>query len=221
MMNWELFDPDDDVRLTAGRLPHWFQPGRLYFVTFRTDDSLPTSVVKLWLRQRDDWLRRRGIDARSADWQVRFASLPARLRRQFHATFSEEFLAHLDRGHGECVLRRPEVSQIVEEGLWYFNEARYQLTDFVVMPNHVHVLAGLLGDTDIVKQCHSWKKNSALRINEVLGRKGRFWHEESFDHLVRSEEQFGMVRAYIACNPKKAGLREGEFALWRRMDLVG
>ena len=217
-MDWELFDPDDELRLTAGRLPHWFQAGRLYFVTFRTDDSLPASVVQLWLRQRDDWLRRQGIDPRSAEWQVQFDSLPARLRRQFHATFSEEFLTHLDRGHGECVLKRRELAEIVEEGLLYFNEDRYQLVDFVVMPNHVHVLAGLLGSTDVVKQCCSWKKNTALRINKALGRRGQFWHEESFDHLVRSEEQFMGIRRYIAENPRKASLREGEYLVWSQRD---
>jgi type I restriction enzyme R subunit len=91
----------------------------------------------------------------------------------------------------------------------------HHLTDFVVMPTHVHILAGLLDDTDVIKQCHSWKKNAALRVNKLLGYKGRFWHEESFDHLVRSEEQFVMIREYIARNPEKAGLREGESMLWR------
>ena len=61
-MNWELFDPDEEVRITSGKLPHWFQAGRLYFITYRADDSLPISVTKLWLRQRDDWLLRQGIN---------------------------------------------------------------------------------------------------------------------------------------------------------------
>ncbi len=215
IVNWELFDPDEDVRVTAGKLPHWFQAGRLYFITFRTDDSLPADVVRLWLRKRADWLLRQGIDPQRPDWQSRLASLPTRLRRQFHATFSDECLSHLDRGHGECVLRRQEVAQVVADGLLYFNEARYQLTDFVVMPNHVHVLAGMLGDCDIVKQCYSWKKNMAVRINRLLGRCGRFWHEESFDHLVRREEQFNMLREYVRRNPEKAGLRKGDYRLWQ------
>jgi REP element-mobilizing transposase RayT len=219
-MDWELFDPDDEVRLTAGRLPHWFQPGRLYFITFRTDDSLPTSVVTLWLRRRDDWLRRQGIDPQSSHWQARFELLPARLRRQFHEMFSGEFLAHLDRGHGDCVLRRPEVAGIVLEGLLHFNGDRYQLTDCVVMPNHVHLLAGMLGETDLVKQCYSWKKNTALRINRILGRRGRFWHTESFDHLVRTDAQFDGLKQYVANNPVKASLRPGEFVLWQDKDSV-
>ena len=214
-MQWELFDPDEEVRITAGRLPHWFQPGRLFFITFRTNDSLPASVAKLWLKRRDDWLRRQGIDPRSKDWGSELQSLPAPLRRQFHETFSEEFLAHLDRGYGQCVLRRPSLAAIVVEGLSHFDGDRYALSDFVVMPNHVHVLVGLLGDTDVLSQCSSWKKNTALGINKALGRRGRFWHEESFDHLVRSEGQFEAVRQYIAENPLKAGLREGEYVAWR------
>jgi len=220
-VQWELFDPDEEVRITAGRLPHWFQPGRLYFITFRTDDSLPASVARLWRRQRDDWLRRRGIDPGSAGWASQLALLPASLRRQFHKTFSEEFLEHLDRGYGECVLKRPSLAGIVVEGLLHFDGDRYELSDFVVMPNHVHVLAGLLGDTDVVTQCCSWKKNMALRINRALDRRGRFWHQESFDHLVRSAEQFESLRQYVAENPKKAGLSEGEYVVWHRGDTVG
>jgi putative transposase len=219
-MDWNLFDPDDEVRITAGKLPHWFQPGRLYFITFRTDDSLPVGVVRLWLRQRDDWLLRQGVNPKRANWRCQFASLPARLRRQFHVQFSAEYLKHLDRGHGACVLAHSEVSQIVADGLLFFNGTRYELTDFVVMPNHVHVLAGMLGDADVVRQCYSWKKYTATKINELLGRKGRLWHEESFDHLVRREEQFEMLRDYIRHNPEKAGLQEGQYLHWRRPDVA-
>jgi len=220
-MHWELFDPNEEVRITAGRLPHWFQPGRLYFITFRTDDSLPASVARLWRQRRDDWLRRQGIDPRSADWASRLASLPAWLRRQFHKTFSEEFLEDLDRGYGECLLKRPSLASIVVEGLLHFDQDRYQLSNFVVMPNHVHVLAGLLGSTDLVAQCYSWKKNMALRINRALDRRGRFWHEESFDHLVRSGEQFESLQRYIAENPSKAKVREGEYVIWQRAEGTG
>jgi REP element-mobilizing transposase RayT len=44
----------------------------------------------------------------------------------------------------------------------------------VIMPNHVHVLVCLLGETKIEPQCTSWKHYSAGAINRVLGRRGRF-----------------------------------------------
>jgi type I restriction enzyme R subunit len=215
-MTFELFDPNADVRITAGNLPHWFQPGVTYFITFRTDDSFPVAVARQWYRCRDDWLRKHGIDPGSVDWISKLRALPGDQLREFHTNFSREFMENLDSGHGECVLKRPELARIVAGSFHYFDGRRYHLGDFVVMPNHVHLLVCLLGTTDLEGQCYSWKKFTSTRINEVLGRQGRFWHEESFDHLVRSPEQFEYLRTYIADNPKRAGLGEGEYLYWRR-----
>ena len=215
-MNFEFFDPAMDLRITAGKLPHWYQPDVTYFVTYRTDDSLPVAVAELWHRRRDDWLRRHGIDPKATRWRARLRDLPDARQREYHNTFSREFLEHLDCGHGDCVLKRPDLAAIVADNLRHFDGQRYVLADFAVMPNHVHVLACLLGSTDIVDQCGSWKKYTATRINEALARRGRFWHEESFDCLVRAAEQFEHLRRYIADNPKKAGLREHEYVHWSR-----
>jgi REP-associated tyrosine transposase len=203
---FELFDPSDDVRITSGNLPHWFQPGVTYFVTFRTEDSLPKEAADRWYHDRDDWLQRRGIDPRSLQWKAHFQQLPATDQRDFHKRFSEEYLSLLDKGHGKCVLRRREFAVIVADSLSHFDGERYYLGDFVVMPNHVHLLVGLVGDTDIEQQCYSWKKFSAARLNRVLGRKGRFWQEESFDHLVRTPDHFERFRHYIQMNGPNAGL---------------
>jgi putative transposase len=210
-MNFELFDKTMDFRITVGKLPHWFQPGVTYFVTWRTDDSVPRDLVDLWQRRRDDWLRRHGVDPAQRRWSALLEELPEHQRKEFHNTFSSEFLAYLDRGYGACVLKRPEVAAIVAHSLRHFDGRRYHLGDFVVMPTHVHLLTCLLGDTDVEAQCYSWKKYTATEINRALGQRGRFWHEESFDHLVRTPEQFDNLRRYIANNPHEAGLRAGEY----------
>lgn len=79
------------------------------------------------------------------------------------------------------------------------------------MPNHVHLLVGLIGSTDILDQWYSWKKFTAGKINKTLQESGRFWQEESFDHLVRSPEQFEAIQQYIAANPSH--LPAGEYHL--------
>ncbi len=182
-----------------------------YFITWRTDDSVPRDVADLWYRRRDDWLRRHKIDPCKRRWSARLEELPDAEQREFHNTFSREFLTYLDRGYGACVLKRPELAAIVADSLRHFDGQWYQLGDFVVMPTHVHLLVCLLGKTDVEEQCFSWKKFTATQINRALGQKGRFWHEESFDHLVRTPEQFDYLRRYIADNPKEAGLRAGEY----------
>ena len=124
-------------------------------------------------------------------------------------------MAYLDQGLGDCPLRDRSLSQMVADCLRRFDGERYHLGDFVVMPNHAHLLTCLLGSTDLASQCRSWKKISAIGINKALGRKGRFWQEESFDHLVRSPEQFAYLQHYITGNPVKARLRPGEYYLYR------
>ncbi|MBA4018553.1 MAG: hypothetical protein C0483_15415 [Pirellula sp.] len=210
-MVFELFDPDEPVDITTRRLPHWFQPGAVCFVTFRTADSMPREVLSDWLRARDEWLRRHGIDAANRDWEARLQSLPIAERREFSRNYSEQFHAVLDQGHGECVLRRPDLAEIVATSLRHFDGDRYDLGDFVIMPNHVHLLVAMHGDTTIDEQCKSWKKFSAAKINAALNRRGHFWQAEAFDHLIRSPEQFKYLRRYIAENPIKARLKEGDY----------
>lgn len=214
-MTFELFDPKGDVRLTAGHLPHWYQPGVTYFVTFRTQDSLPVAVADLWYRKRRDWLDRNGINVDLADWKRKLAALPEAEQNEFHNALSQEFLNHLDKGYGECVLRRRELATVVADTLRHFNGDRYHLGDFIVMPNHVHLLVCLIGKTDIEKQCYSWKKFSATEINRRLRTSGRFWQPESFDHLVRSPEQFERFCRYIADNGKQAGLSPEDYLYGR------
>jgi REP element-mobilizing transposase RayT len=214
-MKFELFDPEGELRVTAGNLPHWFQPQATYFITFRAEDSIPVEVAELWRRRRDDWLQRHGIDATQPKWKADFSQLPAGQRKEFHTTFSREYFEYLDRGHGSCVLKDPTLASIVADSLVHFDGDRYHIGDFVVMPNHVHFLTCLFGATNLEKQCYSWKKYTAAQINRAIGRRGRFWQEESFDHLVRTPEEFERFRRYIFENPTRAKLRSGEY-LYRR-----
>ena len=47
---------------------------------------------------------------------------------------------------------------------------------------------------------------SAHRVNKALGRKGRVWQPESFDHVLRSSENLDAKISYLLDNPVRAGL---------------
>jgi type I restriction enzyme R subunit len=55
-----------------------------------------------------------------------------------------------------------------------------------------------------------------VKINRALGRKGRFWQQDGFDHLVRSVEQFQYYREFIADNPRRARLGLNEYIYWSK-----
>ena len=77
------------------------------------------------------------------------------------------------------------------------------LGDYVVMPNHVHVLLGLLGENMLPDVLNSWKSYSAHEINKMLGTSGAVWHKESFDRMIRDEDHYQRVLNYIKNNPAK------------------
>lgn len=209
-MVFEFFDRNEEFVVREGTLPHWYQPAVTYFVTFRTADSVPQALLRSWRSRRVEWLRRHSIDPQSPHWKKHLQANPE-WERAYYRTFTHEFMDYLDRGYGQCVLAEGRIAQLVADSLQYFDGDRYHLGDFVVMPTHLHVLCSLIGQTEIETQCRSWKQFTAVAINKALGRTGRFWQSESFDHLVRSPEQFEYFQRYIADNPIKARLRRGQF----------
>ncbi len=201
--------------ITHRNLPHWEQPQVCYSLTWRLNDSLPVEVVKDFLQRRDIWLRSHGIvpDIDRA-WHAEIALLPKDERAEYHEEFSKPMQELLDVGHGECLLRREDVRRIVTENLHHFDEQKHRLGGYVIMPNHIHVLAQCLGPTRMKPMCRNWKHYTATKIHELLGRRGHFWQGETYDHIVRSEAEFRHFVKYIAENPMKAKLREGEYSMW-------
>lgn len=207
-----FFEPREEYFvIERDDLPHWVQSGTVCFLTWRTWDSMPADVVAGWLKERDHWLAEHSIDGRRKDWRARLQQLPLADQRAFHNRISTRWESGLDECRGACVLKDPDLGQIVAGSLAHFDGDRYYLTDYVVMPNHVHVLAAFPSAETVLKQVESWKHYTAVQINRALERRGRFWEVDGFDHLVRSAEQFEYYRNYIEENPRRAGLRPGEF----------
>ncbi len=163
-----------------GYLPHRDVPGLLQFVTFRLVDAFPEELQAEWealLRIEDD--RRRRI----------------------------ELEAYLDKGRGECHLRRPDIAKVVEDSLRFRQGVQYELRAWVVMPNHVHLLFKVL-DVPMSQLVDAWKGYTAKQANRLLGRKGHFWQDGYWDTYMRDNEHEARTRRYIESNPTKACLAE-------------
>ena len=95
---------------------------------------------------------------------------------------------------------------MTERALLHFDEARYRLHAWVVMPNHVHVLITPFEGFTLSTILHSWKSYTAKEANRLLHRNGQFWQEEYFDRYIRTEEHYRRAVEYIESNPVMAGL---------------
>jgi REP element-mobilizing transposase RayT len=168
------------MRYYERRLPHWDVIDKKVFVTFRLHGSLPACRI----------------------------FPPARM------TAGEVFVAMdrlLDKAeNGPVYLRHPEVAKIVVNAILDGDRRfrRYDLHAFVVMPNHVHLLV-----TSLV-QLSAWvgplKGFTGREAGKILGlRTGTpFWLDESYDHIVRNDEEARNIARYIERNPVKAGLAD-------------
>ena len=84
------------------------------------------------------------------------------------------------------------------------------------MPNHVHLL--ILPRITVAKIMRWRKGSTARRANQLLERTGLpFWQDESYDHWVRSRQEFSRIIAYIEENPVSAGLVNwpGAVEIWQ------
>jgi len=106
---------------------------------------------------------------------------------------------------GPTYLAKSPIAQIVVDSLQHCGQTDYWLHAWVVMPNHVHMLA--TPRTDVSRFMRRLKGYTARQANRLLTRTGQtFWQEESYDHLVRTAEESRRIEGYILNNPVKAGL---------------
>jgi putative transposase len=174
------------VTLYRRRLPHDYETDQPVFLTWRLHDSLPSHRV---------------FPTDALNSGQAFAAMDRLLDEACSGTF---------------YLRQPAVAEMIVEAIQYnANILRHHtLHAFVVMPNHVHLLA--TPAVALPKLTKSLKGITAKRANAMLALTGSsFWQEESYDHLVRHEREFEKIRNYIEENPVRAGLvREAREYRW-------
>jgi len=107
-------------------------------------------------------------------------------------------------------LTEPRFARLAIQALRHFDGIRYDLYDYTVMPDHVHVILKPIvreGKCERLSRImHSLKSWLAHRINEMVGRRGRIWQEETYDHVIRNKEDYEEKAAYILDNPRRKGL---------------
>ena len=195
------FDECGEVAQRRRNLPHREQAEATYFVTFRLGDSVPEHLLDQWRDELRSWLKHH-----PEPWNNDTAG-------EDRVRFEETRERWLDQSHGSCLLRHAKAAQATANALQHFHGDRYVLDAFVIMPNHVHSLLKPLTDNTLSGILHSWKSFTARQINKLLARDGQVWMPESYDHIVRNRQELIAFREYIAANPVKAKLQDGQFIL--------
>jgi REP element-mobilizing transposase RayT len=148
----------------------------------------------------------------------RLAAHDAGGRLRLQRSIYREMERWLDRAEFVPLLQEPTVARMVTEAIRFRHGRTWNVLEYVVMPNHVHmfieVLRGSLKST--LEQFKRWTGHRA-KLLELAGH--RFWQDEWFDHWSRSAEQDERIIEYIRQNPVKAGFvcdyRDWPYGSWR------
>jgi REP element-mobilizing transposase RayT len=202
-------------------LPHYHLPNAVYFVTFCLAGSLPrVRVLELAEEHRSVISTNKG-------------ELPRSRANEGPATSYLQNLEWLDKVLHEAIqnarwLSDPRVAEIVSQALKIRDAKEYGLVAYTIMPNHVHVVFGI-GDHGFFEHkgqidnlsykspariIGSLKRYTAKESNLILGRKGAFWQDESYDHVVRNGKELDTIVSYVLNNPVRAGFVK-EWQNWK------
>src|SRR6266851_1771187 len=173
-------------------LPHWRQDQVTYFVTWRfgrgREDLVACNV------DNDSDLSSRNEGGRPPP------NLPLVRGRDFRR-YRFQCYSPLDASERDLVVA----------GIKSFDVQRYQIAAYVVMDDHVHVLLRPFAGYELKAILHSWKSFTARQMQREHKRFGRIWQDESFDRIVRDDEEFAPKLDYIVGNPWKCRPEIGDY----------
>ena len=203
-------------------LPHWDVAHATYFVTACLAGSMPAMGLLSIRAQRRQPARRRPPGLSDQSWNQRCAAIAfAECDKVLDLTPRVRWLA--DR----------RLAVIVRDSLLYGHGTQYDLLAYVVMPSHFHCVftpcaawVSRLGERESETSSRtaimrSIKRHTARECNRVIGRSGAFWQAESYDRVLRNDQEVERACRYVEYNPVKAGLcgqaEEWEFSSARRL----
>jgi putative transposase len=187
-------------------MPPLYLNNKIYFITFRLDDSLPQSEV-----------RKMKVEYAQAISEIKEDDLNKKQLKINEIAFNVfgKYEHQLDENpYGECILAKEEVAEILYNKILSGHKVQYDLKCFSIMPNHVHILLSSLGNTpdDKADPVNSLLKNikgsTARSINKLLNKLGTLWNNDNWDRYIRNERHYSNVFYYVANNPINARLNE-------------
>ena len=168
----------------------------------------PHAEVQLYRRHLPHW-RQAGatyfVTFRLAD------SIPKNILLQWREQRNLWLKAHgITNGLSEDEKAR-RYAAVLQQTLVHFHNQRSWIGDFVIMPNHVHLLIQPFDKHPLEEWLQSVKSYAARRFDKHTMVDGKVFQQESYDRIVRNREELAAYRKYIEANGIKANLPKSEY----------
>jgi REP element-mobilizing transposase RayT len=197
--------PDTNKLVYCRRLPHIQSSLQPLFITWRLKFTLPGYITHELIAMKQSFAEETkhlsldliNLQAYALE-RKRFAWLDTQLSQMNESTID---------------LTQSSYAQIIKDVLHFHAGLRYTLYAFCIMKNHVHVIIQQLMQEDdnpfpLAKITQSWKRHSSAQIKKLSGIDDLIWQAESYDHVIRNEQELSYYLEYTLDNPVNAGLVE-------------
>ena len=103
------------------------------------------------------------------------------------------------------LFRRDPMARLFVEVLFHYRDHKnYLLHEFVLMPDHFHLLVSPM--LSLERSLQLIKGGFSYRAKKELGFAGDIWEKSFYDRRVRGAEDYYNFKQYIRQNPIKDGL---------------
>ncbi len=107
----------------------------------------------------------------------------------------------------KCQLQPERMAGLFVDVLFHYRkQGKYQLHEFVVMPNQFHVLVTPISPVTLENAIQFIKGGFSYRAKKELEFVGEIWQSSFYHHRVRDAEEYARLRRYIHQNSALRGL---------------
>jgi putative transposase len=120
---------------------------------------------------------------------------------------SRTFFATTETSMGRRLLQSERNAELLIDVLRSLvADRKFELDDFVIMPDHLHLLLTVFDEMTIERAMQLIKGRFSHRLSHELGYQGEVWQRGFTEAQVMNRESLEKHREYIAQNPVKAGM---------------
>src|SRR5947208_6021998 len=101
---------------------------------------------------------------------------------------------------------QPKAELMMDVLLRYREQMRYVLHEFVIMPDHLHLLLTPAPELSLERAMQLIKGGFSYRLGKA--KRGLVWQESFTNHRIRHDQDFKHHAEYIRMNPVRAHLVE-------------
>ncbi len=132
-------------------------------------------------------------------------SIPIRNADRLHVIASDRtFFVTSSTWGKRSLLQSARAAELLIDVLYHYRKQhKYLLHEFVVMPDHFHVLITLSAEITVERAAQLIKGGFAFRAGRELGFRAPVWQKGFSEIRVNERDVFLKVREYIHANPVK------------------